>query len=240
MGAASGSRGAWAWHQHACMPPHAHATLARLSLRAPIGSLHPAARHYNVDAWEGRAYAYGVEALRDMGLPVDGLKFDASLIIRGCAGRACARGPQPCVPPAAPGQPCDAGRTQPLLAQSLLDGGLPHPRPLLHAPCPSLILDKELGTLLKVDRFGLVKRAMHGTRMLKWSEIRSAYGREVRGALPAASLPAALPRLPWAAACAQARAGSQMLWWRASAAKLQPLDRSSRCGPVPPGGQPAA
>lgn len=44
----------------------------------------------------------------------------------------------------------------------------------------SLILDKELGTLLKVDRFGLVKRAMHGTRMLGWQDIRDAYGREVR------------------------------------------------------------
>ena len=54
----------------------------------------------DVDAWEGRAYQYGVEALRAMGLPVDGLKFDSSLVIRG------------------------------------------------------LILDKELGNTVKVDRFG--------------------------------------------------------------------------------------
>lgn len=53
--------------------------------------------HYSVDAWEGRAYAYGLEALRDMGLPVDGLAFDSSLVIRGwalCASRARGKLPQ--------------------------------------------------------------------------------------------------------------------------------------------------
>lgn len=39
--------------------------------------------HYDVEAWEGRAYEYGVEALRQQGVPVDGLKFDSSLVIRG-------------------------------------------------------------------------------------------------------------------------------------------------------------
>lgn len=42
-----------------------------------------------------------------------------------------------------------------------------------------LIVDKELGNLVKVDRFGYVKRAMHGTRMLSWSEIHSTYGRQL-------------------------------------------------------------
>jgi hypothetical protein len=56
--------------------------------------------HYDVEAWEGRAYEYGLEALRAAGVPVDGLKFDSSLVIRG------------------------------------------------------LIMDKELGNLIKVDRFG--------------------------------------------------------------------------------------
>eukprot|EP00798_Chlamydomonas_sp_ICE-L_P002059 gene2059-18237_t len=41
-----------------------------------------------------------------------------------------------------------------------------------------LIMDKEHGNLIKVDRFGLVKRAMHGTRMLGWQDIRALYGRE--------------------------------------------------------------
>jgi hypothetical protein len=36
-----------------------------------------------------------------------------------------------------------------------------------------LIIDKDRGTLIKVDRFGLVKRAMHGTRMMTFQEIRS-------------------------------------------------------------------
>lgn len=33
-------------------------------------------------AWEGRAYEYGLESLREMGCPVDGLKFDPDLVIR--------------------------------------------------------------------------------------------------------------------------------------------------------------
>lgn len=66
--------------------------------------------NYDVDAWEGRAYTYGLETLREQGIPVEGLSFDPQLVIRG------------------------------------------------------LIMDKEKGNLIKVDRFGLVKRAMHGTR----------------------------------------------------------------------------
>lgn len=42
-----------------------------------------------------------------------------------------------------------------------------------------LILDKKLGNLVKVDRFGFVKRAMHGTRMLNPREMYKAYGREL-------------------------------------------------------------
>lgn len=81
--------------------------------------------HYDVNAWEGKAYKYGLESLREAGCDVDGLEFDPDLVIRG------------------------------------------------------LIVDKELGNLCKVDRFGFVKRAMHGTRMLSWSEIRTTYGREL-------------------------------------------------------------
>lgn len=81
--------------------------------------------HYDVDMWEGRAYAYGMAALSEMGVPVDGLKFNAKLVIRG------------------------------------------------------LILDTELGNIVKADRFGFVKRAMHGTRMLSPAAVRSTYGREL-------------------------------------------------------------
>lgn len=81
--------------------------------------------HYSVEAWEGRAYEYGLETLGQQGVPVQGLRFDPNLVIRG------------------------------------------------------LIMDKERGNLIKVDRFGLVKRAMHGTHMLSWQEIRESYGREI-------------------------------------------------------------
>jgi hypothetical protein len=36
-----------------------------------------------VEAWEGKAYAYGRQSLREMGCPVEGLRFDRSLVIRG-------------------------------------------------------------------------------------------------------------------------------------------------------------
>ncbi|WOL11784.1 5'-nucleotidase domain-containing protein 4 isoform X1 [Canna indica] len=81
--------------------------------------------HYNVMAWEGRAYDYGMANLKSMGFPVDGLEFDPNLVIRG------------------------------------------------------LIMDKERGNLVKADRFGYVKRAMHGTRMLSTKDVSEIYGREL-------------------------------------------------------------
>ncbi|KAH9294405.1 hypothetical protein KI387_040392, partial [Taxus chinensis] len=80
---------------------------------------------YNVRAWEGRAYEYGMDNLRSTGYPVDALEFDADLVIRG------------------------------------------------------LIMDKEKGNLVKADRFGYVKRAMHGTRMLSNRAVSEIYGREL-------------------------------------------------------------
>ncbi|KAG2721170.1 hypothetical protein I3760_02G069400 [Carya illinoinensis] len=81
--------------------------------------------HYNVMAWEGRAYDYCMENLRNMGFPVDGLTFDPDLVIRG------------------------------------------------------LVIDKERGNLVKADRFGYVKRAMHGTKMLSTRAVSEMYGREL-------------------------------------------------------------
>ncbi|KAH7294525.1 hypothetical protein KP509_27G004500 [Ceratopteris richardii] len=81
--------------------------------------------HYNVDAWEGRAYEYGMENLGSMGYAVEGLSFDPDLVIRG------------------------------------------------------LIIDKKNGNVVKADRFGYVKRAMHGTRMLSNRAISELYGREL-------------------------------------------------------------
>ncbi|CAJ1975684.1 unnamed protein product [Sphenostylis stenocarpa] len=81
--------------------------------------------HYNVKAWEGRAYDYCMENLKKMGFPVDGLTFDPDLVIRG------------------------------------------------------LVIDKERGNLVKADRFGYIKRAMHGTKMLSTRAVREIYGREL-------------------------------------------------------------
>ncbi|GMH28623.1 hypothetical protein Nepgr_030466 [Nepenthes gracilis] len=81
--------------------------------------------HYNVMAWEGRAYDYCMENLRNVGFPVDGLAFDPDLVIRG------------------------------------------------------LVIDKEKGNLVKADRFGYVKRAMHGTTMLSTRAVSELYGREL-------------------------------------------------------------
>ncbi|OIW18792.1 hypothetical protein TanjilG_13544 [Lupinus angustifolius] len=81
--------------------------------------------HYNVMAWEGRAYDYCMENLKNMGFPVDGLAFDPNLVIRG------------------------------------------------------LVIDKERGNLVKADRFGYIKRAMHGTQMLSTRAVSEMYGREL-------------------------------------------------------------
>lgn len=40
-----------------------------------------------------------------------------------------------------------------------------------------LIIDTALGNLVKANRFGYVKRAAHGTRMLPWTEWREVYAR---------------------------------------------------------------
>eukprot|EP00271_Cylindrocystis_brebissonii_P011130 TRINITY_DN2791_c0_g1_i1.p1 TRINITY_DN2791_c0_g1~~TRINITY_DN2791_c0_g1_i1.p1 ORF type:complete len:780 (+),score=160.50 TRINITY_DN2791_c0_g1_i1:243-2582(+) len=81
--------------------------------------------HYNVNAWEGRAYEYAKENLKAKGFPVEGLTFDEDLVIRG------------------------------------------------------LIMDKENGNLVKADRFGYVKRALHGSTMLSNRSISRLYGREL-------------------------------------------------------------
>ncbi len=40
-----------------------------------------------------------------------------------------------------------------------------------------LVIDKQLGNILKVNRFGYIKQSMHGTRMLTMDEQRQSYGR---------------------------------------------------------------
>ena len=38
---------------------------------------------YDVAAWEGIAYQYGLRSLAKAGFPVDGLEFDESIALRG-------------------------------------------------------------------------------------------------------------------------------------------------------------
>src|SRR5690606_9429979 len=42
-----------------------------------------------------------------------------------------------------------------------------------------LVIDTELGNVLKVNRFGFVKTAFHGTRRLSFDEMRKTYMRTV-------------------------------------------------------------
>jgi len=81
--------------------------------------------HYKVVEWEGRAYHYAKENLREVGFPVDDLTFNPELVCRG------------------------------------------------------LVIDKSLGNMVKVDRFGHVRRAMHGTRRLSNQETHRLYGRQL-------------------------------------------------------------
>jgi HAD superfamily 5'-nucleotidase-like hydrolase len=81
--------------------------------------------HYNVDAWEGKAYDYIKQGLLRAGFPVEDLQFDPDSVIRG------------------------------------------------------LIIDKKLGNIVKVNRFGYIKHASHGTKMLSRNELREAYNRTI-------------------------------------------------------------
>ena len=79
--------------------------------------------HYNVDAWEGRAYEHIKRDLLKKGWPIADMKFDPKMVMRG------------------------------------------------------LVIDRELGNLVKVNRFGYVKQACHGLKMLDFESVRKAYSR---------------------------------------------------------------
>lgn len=81
--------------------------------------------NYSVQAWEGHAYRHGLQQLKELGVPTEGLQFDPSIVIRG------------------------------------------------------LILDTELGNLVKADRFGFIKRAVHGLNQLGPADVKRAYNREL-------------------------------------------------------------
>ncbi len=79
--------------------------------------------HYRMRAWERHAYQYLKERLDNEGWPVEGLSFDAELVIRG------------------------------------------------------LVIDTELGNVVKANRFGYIKRAFHGTEPLPFERQREVYER---------------------------------------------------------------
>jgi HAD superfamily 5'-nucleotidase-like hydrolase len=79
--------------------------------------------HYDVDAWEERAYVYLQQKLHEHGWPVEGLAFLPQFATRG------------------------------------------------------LVIDTALGNIVKADRFGYVKRVMHGTRRLDFDDQRRTYAR---------------------------------------------------------------
>ena len=68
--------------------------------------------HYNVEAWERRAYEHIRDRFSALGWSVAQLRFDPEMVVRG------------------------------------------------------LIIDTERGNLVKANRFGFVKKALHGTRPL--------------------------------------------------------------------------
>ncbi len=196
--------------------------------------------HYDVNAWEGRAYEYGLETLRQQGVPVDGLRFDPDLVIRGlimdkeCGNlikvdrfgcvrvrkgmsiegyvRVCTyAGVGKDGVRAAGNRRSEAGthlrrshlggrirgydRGQIKLGLGATPAGGPRgswggsdaggvqkrslnwTSPSLTFPPLSLTFSPPALTFPIPSR--LVKRAMHGTRMLNWQEIRELYGREV-------------------------------------------------------------
>lgn len=98
-------------------------TLNLQSIRAIGYDLDYTLVHYNVRAWEGRAYEHIKRDLLEQGWPVEGLSFEPALVMRG------------------------------------------------------LVVDTQLGNLLKVDRFGFVKAALHGTELLPWEQTRKIYAR---------------------------------------------------------------
>jgi HAD superfamily 5'-nucleotidase-like hydrolase len=65
--------------------------------------------------------------------------------------------------------------------QRLLERGWPFQNQTFdrHMAERGLVIDKELGNLVKADRFGYVKRAAHGSSMLSFDEQRRAYLNEI-------------------------------------------------------------
>jgi HAD superfamily 5'-nucleotidase-like hydrolase len=115
------------WTPPVAPPPgrglHCNRTLNLRAVRAIGYDMDYTLVHYNVEAWERRAYEYLQAKLVEAGRPAGDLVFRPELVVRG------------------------------------------------------LVIDTELGNLVKADRFGYVKRALHGTERLEFDRQRAAYAR---------------------------------------------------------------
>ena len=101
---------------------YANRTLNLRSIRAVGFDMDYTLVHYDVAAWEGRAFSFVRDELASLGWPVEGLHFSVEQCIRG------------------------------------------------------LVVDTELGNIVKPDSHGYVIRAAHGTEMLSFPDQRAQYG----------------------------------------------------------------
>jgi 5'-nucleotidase len=112
--------------RHDLLPPPERAvfcnrTLNMRSIKAIGFDMDYTLVHYDVQAWEARAYWHVQQRLAERGLPIAGQQFQPDLFARG------------------------------------------------------LILDVQLGNVVKANRFGWVTQASHGTRLLPHDEQRRTY-----------------------------------------------------------------
>jgi HAD superfamily 5'-nucleotidase-like hydrolase len=109
------------------LPPerriYANRTLNLRALRAVGFDMDYTLIHYNVNAWEQRAYEHARARLIQRGFPLEQLEFDPDFVTLG------------------------------------------------------LIIDRQLGNVVKSSRFGYVTRAYHGTRLLDFDEQKEVYAR---------------------------------------------------------------
>jgi HAD superfamily 5'-nucleotidase-like hydrolase len=111
-------------------PPHernifANRTLNMRSIRAIGYDMDYTLIHYDVRQWEQTAYEHLRGTLLRLELPVEDLRYDPEMMIRG------------------------------------------------------LVIDKQLGNIVKPNRFGYVKRAYHGTKPLDFETQRKVYSRTI-------------------------------------------------------------
>mgnify|MGYP001169506738 CR=1 FL=1 len=146
---------------------------------------------YKMEVWEERAYHYSKEELQAKGFPVRGLQFNPELVCRGLIvdkenGNVLKVGRLPLTPQHPPLTTHHSHLTTHHSQRTTHHAPLtPHHSPLIthHSPLtthhsPSPLATHPNPTVPKVDRFGYVRRAMHGTRMLSRSETFEQYGRD--------------------------------------------------------------